>query len=57
MKELILQVVNDLPDDFTIDDFLEELFLRMRIKKSIKDVEDNNTISQEEFKSLLSKWT
>jgi hypothetical protein len=53
MKDLILEVANTMPENVTIDDFLEALFLRIKIDKALDDVENNRVYTSEELKKEL----
>lgn len=39
IKELALEIINDLPDDVSMGDIIEALYVRMKVEKALKDVE------------------
>ena len=53
MKELILEVANTMPENVTIDDFLEALFLRIKVEKAVDDIDNNRVYTSEELKKEL----
>ena len=53
MKELILEVANKMPENVTIDDFLEALFLRIKVENAIDDVKNNKIFTSEDLKKEL----
>lgn len=48
IKELTLETINNLPDDV-----IEELYIRMKVEKGLKDVEEGRTMSLEDFRKKL----
>lgn len=48
IKELTLENINTLPDNV-----IEELYIRMKVKKGLKDVEEGRTTSLENFRKKL----
>ncbi len=48
IKELTLENINTLPDNV-----IEELYIRMKVKKGLKDVEEGRTMSLENFRKKL----
>ena len=55
-KENILQMLKDLPDDVSMDDIIEAIYVRQKIQKGLKDSEDGRVYSHEEAKTILKKW-
>lgn len=55
-KEMALQALNSLPDDATMDDFIERLYLMVRCKKGLEDVENGRFISHEQLLRKLEIW-
>ena len=55
-KQEIIEALEALPDDATVEDAIEHLYLLYRIEKGIKQVEAGKTISHEEVKARMSKW-
>lgn len=55
-KEKIKSVIDTLPENFTIEDVMEELIIIDKIEQGLKDIEDGNVYTTEELKQKLSKW-
>ena len=55
-KDKIKQTIDTLPDNFTIEDCIEELIVIDKIDQGMKDIEDGNLYSTDEIQSMLSKW-
>ena len=47
----------NLPDSFTIDELIEQLIFIEKVEEGLKQSEDGKTISNEEVKSLIDKWS
>ncbi len=55
-KDLVIEMIRQLPDDSTVDDIFEELFFRMQVDKGIKELDDGNGVDHSTVKQRLSRW-
>mgnify|MGYP006303479073 CR=1 FL=1 len=55
-KDIVKRTIDKLPDQFTIEEVIEELIVLDKIEKGMKDIEEGNVFSTEEVKAKLSKW-
>ncbi len=55
-KELVLQVINNLPDNATEEQISEALITIFSVMQGIKDFENGKFISQEELLEEIKKW-
>jgi len=55
-KENILQMIKNLPDDVSMEDIIEAIYVRKKIEKGLKDSEEGRLYSHEEAKEILKKW-
>jgi len=55
-KELILKALSDLPDDASIDDAMERLYVLYKVERGLEDARAGNKVSQEEARRLMAKW-
>ncbi len=55
-KEKIKKTIDSLPDNFTIEEVIEELIVIDKIEQGLKDVEEGNVYSTEEVREKLDKW-
>ena len=53
-KKKILQAVEQLPDDATIEDAIERLYFLAKIEKGIREADAGLTVSHDEAKKRLS---
>ncbi len=55
-KENIINMIKDLPDDVSMEDIIEAIYIRQKIEKGLKDSEEGRVYTHEEAKELLKKW-
>jgi predicted transcriptional regulator len=60
LKEEIIDLIKNLPDDATIDDIMYHLYVKKKILAGIKEIEQGNIIPHEQVmenaKKRLEKW-
>ena len=55
-KEQILKAIEALPDDATIEDALERLYLLYKIERGLKQADNGALVTQEEARQRMAKW-
>ncbi len=55
-KECIIEMIKNLPDDVSMEDIIEAIYVRQKIEKGLKDSEEGNLYTHEEARELLKKW-
>ncbi len=55
-KEKIKTTLDALPDNFTLEDIIEELIVLDKIEQGIRDVKEGKVHTTEEAKKRLDKW-
>ncbi|MDP8240877.1 MAG: hypothetical protein P9X24_17450 [Candidatus Hatepunaea meridiana] len=55
-KEAATEIIRDLSDDATFDDIMYRLYVRTKIERGLRDIEEGRVVSQEEAKILTSRW-
>lgn len=50
IKSIVIEAVNSLPENATWDDVMHRLYVRKKIEKGLKDVEEGNTLSVSEVR-------
>jgi len=53
LKENILKIVEELPDDTTIEDAIERLYLLYKVTRGIEQADNGKTVSNEEAKKRI----
>jgi hypothetical protein len=55
-KEEVMQLLKDLPDSSTLEEIQYHLYVRQKIQRGLKDVDEGRTYSQEEMEKRMEKW-
>jgi len=55
-KQQILKAIEELPDDASIEDALERLYLLYKIEKGLRQADRGDLISQEDARQRMAKW-
>jgi predicted transcriptional regulator len=55
-KERMLKAIEGLPEDATVEDAMERLYLLYKIEQGLADIEAGRTITQEEARQRLARW-
>jgi predicted transcriptional regulator len=55
-KKRVLQAVQDLPDDASIEDAMERLLLLAKLDRGIEQADSGKTISHGQVKERMAKW-
>jgi len=55
-KEKMLQTVQELPDDASVEDAMERLLVLAKIERGIEQADKGETIPHEAVKERMAKW-
>ncbi|MEP2026335.1 MAG: hypothetical protein ABJH98_12350 [Reichenbachiella sp.] len=55
-KQVSIESLKDMPQDFELDKLIEKLVVLDKIEKGRKDVKNANTLSHHKAKNELNKW-
>ncbi len=55
-KEKVLQAVNNLPDDASIEDAMDRLLLLAKVERGLQQADDGQTIGHSQVKERMAKW-
>ena len=55
-KENIIEMIKTLPNDVSMEDIIEAIYVRQKIQKGLKDSEEGRLFTHEEAKERLAKW-
>jgi predicted transcriptional regulator len=56
VKQEIIKILDNLPDDCTLEDIQYHIYVLQKIEKGLKDAEEGRVYSQEEMEKRMSKW-
>ncbi len=55
-KSTVIRTLNELPQKFDLEEFLERLIVIQKIDKGLEDAETGKTISHDKVKKMIAKW-
>jgi predicted transcriptional regulator len=56
LKQQMLRAIEELPDDASVEDGIERLYLIHKIKRGLHQAEDGQLLSQEEARGRMAQW-
>jgi predicted transcriptional regulator len=56
VKERMLEIIQEQPDDSSYDEILRELAFARMVERGLVDSDEGRTISSEEMESRISSW-
>ena len=55
-KQAIIKTIEELPDDVSTEEVMYRLFVRERIKRGLRDVEQGKTVSHDAVRRSIARW-
>jgi predicted transcriptional regulator len=55
-KEEVRKLLDQLPDDSSLEDIQYHIYVREKIERGLKDVREGRVLSQDEIERRASKW-
>lgn len=55
-KTQILETLQDMPDEFSVDDLIERLLILQKIEEGQRQIKEGKSYSEEEAKKKMEKW-
>jgi len=55
-KQSLVEVVNELPKEFNLDELIEKLVVIEKIETGLNDVNNGRVISHKKVKKEIRKW-
>jgi hypothetical protein len=55
-KEKVMQMIQQLPDDVTVDDIFSELYFKLQVDSGIRELDEGKGIPHQKVKERMSKW-
>jgi predicted transcriptional regulator len=56
IKEKAIELIKSLPDDCTLEDIQYHLYVREKVERGIKAIDEGRVVSQEEAEEKVKKW-
>ena len=55
-KDKVKKTIDRLPEEFTVDQIIEQLVILNKIEEGLKDIEEGRVYSTDQVKQELEKW-
>ena len=55
-KDSVISLVKQLPENSTLEDIMEHLYVKQKILKGQKELESNQLYTHEEAKEIMKEW-
>jgi hypothetical protein len=56
MKEQVIKVIRELPEDATVEDAMERLYLLYKVDRGIAQADAGQKVSQAEARQRMARW-
>ena len=56
LKQRMLKTIEELPDDASVEDAIERLYLICKIQRGISQSDRGELVSQEEARQRMARW-
>ena len=56
-KTIVLDIVNSMPDSFTVDEVMYKLYILSNHEKAMADIDNNNVYSTNEVRRIIAEKT
>lgn len=55
-KEIVNSQVEEMPNEFTLDELIERLIVVEKINRGLEDIEEGKILTEEELDKRMAKW-
>lgn len=55
-KEEVRQLLDQLPDDTTLEDIQYHIYVRQKIDRGLEDVDAGRVLTENEFDTRMARW-
>ena len=55
-KDEVRSILDQLPDDATLEDIQYHIYVRQKIDRALDDVEAERTVTEAEFDQRMARW-
>jgi len=56
VKEQVIRMIQELPDEVSVDDIMAELYFKLQVDTGLKELDEGKGIPHEEVEKRMSKW-
>jgi predicted transcriptional regulator len=55
-KKQIIQMIESLPEEATVDDIMAELYFKLQVDAGLKELDEGKGIYHKEVENRMNKW-
>ncbi|PAV31501.1 hypothetical protein CIL05_02265 [Virgibacillus profundi] len=55
-KEEVIKLIKDLPDNVTMEDIIQELYIHIKFQQGVRELNDGKPLSPKTAKIKSGKW-
>lgn len=55
-KQQVIKMIQDLPNNISVEDIMAELYFRLQVDAGLKELDEGKGIPHEEVEKRISKW-
>ncbi len=55
-KDEVLEILEQLPEDVTLEEIQYRLYVRQKIRRGLDDVQEERIFSHEQIEARMKKW-
>ncbi len=56
VKKQVLKIIEDLPENATIDDIMQALYFKLQVDKGLEQLDKGEHVSHEKVEKRMAKW-
>ncbi len=56
VKEDIIRFIEKLPDDYSLDEIMAELYFKHQVEEGLRDAQEGRVYSHEQIKTMVHEW-
>lgn len=56
IKEKVIQLIQSLPEDVTVNDIMAELYYKLQVDAGLKELDEGKGIPHDRVEERMSKW-
>lgn len=56
IKKQIIQMIEALPDEVTINDVMAELYFKLQVDSGLKELDEGKGLSHEQVEKRMAQW-
>jgi len=56
VKDEVREILEKLPDDASLEDVQYHIYVRQKVERGLKDIEEGRVLSQEDAERRMSRW-